>query len=189
MPSIPQIQIRQQYGQIGIETINASQEMVQPNATYEVNTTPPQVDIHSPRGELIIDQSKAWDALGSGGILEAMTRIYTQSSQVALQGIGKKVEEGNRLAAIHLGGNPIADIGQEEAYAFHEFDYYGEASSLNVKIDYIPHKVEINVTDGHVNINTHPNKPEVTYHPGKVNISMLQWPKVEIIPPQIDMKV
>lgn len=186
---LPQIQIQQQYGKIGIQTKNASQEIRQPKATFEMTTTRPQVEIYSPRGELIIDQSRAWDALGVGGNLQTMSRIYAQSKELALQGVANIVEKGNRMAAIHTGEDAISGIAQSQAFRQFELHFLGEASYLNVDIRYTARKPEINVTNGRVNINTHPNRPEVNYNPGKVNIYMLQWPKVEFTPPQIDYKV
>jgi hypothetical protein len=185
---IPQIQIQQLYGKIGIETTNASQEMRQPRATYEVTTTRPQVDIRSPRGELIIDQSRAFDALGLGGTLQALSRVYEQSKEIGLQGIADIVQNGNQMAAIQTHQDAIAAIAGVEAFKESFMETRGEASYLNVSEQYIAHKPEVNVTNGEVNINTHPNPPEVTYNPGKVNIYMLQWPKIEITPPQIDYK-
>jgi hypothetical protein len=185
---IPQIQIQQQYGKLGMETVNASQDIRQPRATFEVTTTRPQVDIKSPGGELTIDQSRAFDAVGLGGTLQVLSRIYEQSVSIAIQGVADIVQKGNQMAAIQTHQNAIADIARGEAFKESPMEYRGEASYLNVSEQYIAHKPEVNVTNGEVNVNTHPNPPEITYNPGKVNIYMLQWPKIDIIPPQIDYK-
>ncbi|WJH36312.1 DUF6470 family protein [Paenibacillus sp. CC-CFT747] len=186
MVSIPQLQIRQQYGRIGIDADPGRQSIEQPKAEVQIKTTPAKLDIHSPQGELEIDQSRAWDALGKGNILESMHRIYSQAHEILLQGIAHRVEYGNRLADISKPGNPIADNAEQEAYHFPEFDYYGPASMDNVDIRYTAHKPEIQVTEGRVDINVIPHKPVIEYIRGKLDIYMQQYPKVEYIPPTID---
>lgn len=185
----PQIQIQQQYGKIGITTNNASQEMMQPRATYDVTTTRPQVDIVSPRGQLTIDQSRAFDAVAHGSVLTVLSRIYEQAKQVALQGEADIVRNGNRLADIKNHSNAIAEIAGAESQKESQIQIAGEASFLNVDIRYVAQQPQFNYQPGKINIFTHPNMPQVAYHRGNVDVYMLQWPKVVITPPQIDQKV
>lgn len=189
MSSISQIQIRQQPALIGIDADLGTQEIRQPQGTYEIQIDRPKLEMHQPQGELLIDQSRAWDALGVGPIFEAMSRVYTQSKDIALQGIARIVENGNRMAAIHMPGNPIAEIAKQLTFEHPEFDYYGEAAYDNVDITYTARKAEINVIEGKVNVNAQVNPPEISYNRGKLDIYMLQYPKVEFTPPQIDFKI
>jgi hypothetical protein len=186
---IPQIQIRQQNVKLGIDADLGEMNIRQPQATFELKTDSPKVDIHTERGVLYVDSSKAWDALGRGPALETMNKIYSRLHEVALQGIAKIVEDGNRLAAIHHGGNAIADIAKERGAEFFEFEFMGDASPLNVNVRYEPGKLDIQAIGGTVDLNTHPNPPEISYSRGKLDIYVMQYPKVEIIPPQIDTKV
>jgi len=186
---IPQIQIRQQYARIGIDADPGRLEMRQPAATLEMRTTKPKVLIEQPKGDLHIDQSKAWDALGLGGSLHVMDTIYSSARDIAMQGIAKIVDRGNRLAAIHEGGNPIADIGLEASYRFREYDFAGEASFDNVDIRYTARKSEIKVEEGAVQIESRPNRPEIAYHRGKLDVYLLQRGQLTITPPQLDVMV
>ncbi|SDE35286.1 hypothetical protein SAMN02799630_05255 [Paenibacillus sp. UNCCL117] len=188
MISVPQIQIRQTPGLIGIDADLGRQDIKQPRATFEMSVERPQQEIRQPAGELVIDQSRAWDALGKGPALETFNRIYSQAREVALQGIARIVENGNRMAQIHLKTNPIADIAEQLTFDFFEFNYVGEAAYDNVDIRYTARKPEIQVTDGRVNLTTHPNAPEYEYIRGKLDIYMQQYPQVEISVPQIDYK-
>jgi len=183
---IPRIQIRQQFAKLGIDADIGRQELRQPPATLTMRTTPRKVTIIYRSPDLVIDQSRAWDALGLGGILEAMTRIRAQAKRVALDGIARIAEKGDRLAAIHLPTNAIADIAQEEAHRFYEFDYFGPASMDNVDIRFTTYKPEIHFSGGDVNIDVRVNRPVHNYYRGKLDIYMQQYAKVEIIPPQID---
>ncbi|MCL6459838.1 MAG: DUF6470 family protein [Gorillibacterium sp.] len=187
--TIPQIQIRQEYGRIGIDADLGTQEIRQHAPTMTIKTEPARLDIHSEPGELVIDQSKAWDALGVGSHLEMMSRIYTEAKNIGLQGIARIVERGNRLAAIQNKTNAIADIAQEEAFEEYDFNYFQPASIDNVDIYYTAHKPEIQFNQGGVDVNFQIQAPEINYNRGKLDIYMLQYPKLEIIPPQIDMKL
>lgn len=189
MISIPHIQIRQQYAKLGMDSEPGQQDIRQPPATLEMSTTPLRMEITYRNPDIEIDQSRAWAALGLGGILEAMTRIHARAREVGLDGIARIVENGNRMAAIHLHTNAIADIAEEQAFEFYEFDYVGPASVDNVDIHITTHKPEIEFTGGTLEIDAHPHKPIINYDRGKLDIYMLQYPKVEIIPPSIDLKL
>lgn len=188
--NFPKIQIQQTPAKLGIDADLGNFDMRQPRANFEMTQEAAKLNIHQQQGDLKIDQTRAWDALGLGPVLEANRRIYSQTKHVALQGIARIVENGNRMAAIHINGaNPIADIAEQLKFEHFEFDYYGEASFDNVDITYTAHEPEINVIGGKVNLNTQPNAPEISYNKGKLDIYMLQYPKVEIIPPLIDLKL
>lgn len=188
MISMPTIQIRQQYARIGIDADPAVLEMRQPKATLEITTERPGLSVQSRKGNLSIDQSKAWDALAIGGNLEMMQQIYSEVKNIVLQTIGRIVTDGNRMAAIHEGTNAIAELARERSLDMFEFDFAGPASYDNVDITYTANKPEIRVIPGTVNIQVQPHKPEINARRGKLDIYMLQYNKVEITPPQIDLK-
>jgi len=187
--SIPQIQIRQQFARLGIEADIGKQELEQPRATLEMETTPVKVEITYRNPDFRVDQSRAWDALGLGGILETMKRIREEARNVALQGIARIVENGNRMAAIHREKNAIADIAREQSFAFHEFNYLGPASYDNVDVYITTYPPVIEFHGGGLEINVQVNPPVHRYHRGKLDIYMMQYPKVDIIPPQIDLRL
>ncbi|TDF93508.1 DUF6470 family protein [Paenibacillus piri] len=188
MSGIPQLQIRQQPALLGIDADLGTQDIQQPRATFEMTTERPKQDIRQPRGELVIDQTRAWDALGIGPSLEVFSRIYSQGREIALRGIARRVEEGNRMAQIQIDANPFAEIAKNVDRNFSEYDYAGEASFDNVDISYTAHKAEINTIDGKVNLNTHPNRVEYEYHRGKLDIYMRQYQSIEITAPEIDYR-
>ena len=63
---IPQIQISQQYGKIGIDADLGKLDIQQPKATQELTTIPANLIIDANSGRLSIDNSKWQDALGHG---------------------------------------------------------------------------------------------------------------------------
>jgi len=189
-PKLPIVEIRQTYAKIGIDADLGTQTIRQPRPTMEMRREPPAVFIEQPRGELIIDQTRAWDALAIGGHLEMMLRIYRQGPEIALETIGKIAENGDRLAAIHLEGNPIADIAAEESQVeFSEYQFAGPAGFDNVDIAYRANKPIIEVRPGKQHIFVQVNPPIHIYERGKLLIYMRQYNKVEFYPPKIDIAV
>jgi hypothetical protein len=178
-PSLPSVSIQQQNARIGIDADLGKQSIRQPKASFELRTERPQLSISQPPGELKIDQSKAWDALGLGGSLTVMSRIYGQASDIALQGIRRIVEKGNQLTAIHQDTNPIADMAAQIRFRFHEYDFVGPASVDNVDISYTAKAPIIESKNGRVNLQTHPNPVEHTYTRGKLDIYMTQYASIK----------
>lgn len=190
MPSIPQIQITQQYAKIGIDADLGRYEMKQPRPTFQMEQQQATMEMRQPSGELEVDQSKAWDALSRTKITVVMDRIYSQARDIAMKGIAKIVEDGNRMAAIHkTSADAIAELASDVRVSFPELQYAGEAAFDNVDVRYTPRRPEVNITPGQIKINTHPNPPEVEYHRGKLDIYMRQYNKVEFTPPEIDTRV
>lgn len=187
----PQIQISQQYGRIGIDADPGQLEIQQPKATQTLTTTPSQLEIHSGPGQLMIDNSRWHDALGYGPALEVSSRIYSECHNIAMQGIAKIVEDGNRMAAIQTGENVFASLAKEAAQDndFNELTYVGDASYDNIDIRYEPGPFNIHFEPAKVEHRVNVNKPVIDYRPGKLDIYMLQYPKLEITPPQVDMKI
>lgn len=192
MTILPVIQIRQQYGLLAFDADPATLSIRQPKADIQITTTPSKIITLNPPGQLQIDQSKAWDALGIGPHLDAISRVYTRSKQLFLEHLARKVEEGNRMMNIHQGGNAIADISKErtmEGVHLDELNFIGPASFDNVDISFIPGELEIKIVPKEVQIQVQANKPEIEAARGKFNAYMARWPSIEIIPPSLDMKV
>src|SRR4051812_12911777 len=106
---MPIVQLRQQYAKIGIDADIGKQDIRQPRPDFQITTKNAKLETTYRRGEQIIDQSASWEALGMGSTLAFSRRVSQEAKNLALQGIGRRVDIGNRLAAIQNGGNPIAD--------------------------------------------------------------------------------
>lgn len=185
----PQIQIRQQYAQIGIDADPGTWDMKQPQATLELETEPLRLEISSPPGELFIDQSRARAALGLQNNLEWSQKIYSQSKEILLQGIARRAQEGNRLAATHKGGNVIAELARENWLRESPLEVLEPASFDNVDLEYVAHKPDINVIPGQLHINVQAHRPELEYRRGKLDIYMKQYQSVQILPPELDLQL
>lgn len=188
--NMPVVQIRQQFARIGMETTPGQWDIKQPRAGFQIQNKPAVLDTKYIPGEQSIDQSPAWEALGKGSFAQFTARVAQESKRMALEGIGRRADEGNRLWAIHQHNpNVISDIAYENFHKQYEMEYEGPYSSMNnVKLDYTPRRPEVNFTPGELNIEAKANYPQINYTRGQLNIYLLQKNSLEIIPPQIDMR-
>jgi hypothetical protein len=110
---------------------------------------------------------------------------------ILIGNIKHMVEKGNRMGRLSDGGpNPIPDIAYEDyRVGGSGIEYMGAPSSDNIDMQFIVHKPVINITPGKVDIRATPRKPDIEYIRGSVRTYMMQYPKVTITPPAIDMSV
>ncbi|WP_274654197.1 DUF6470 family protein [Paenibacillus humicola] len=175
------LSIRQTYAQIGIETHQASQDMHAPLGDQSIEQPQAKLEIRQPTGVLTIDSSAAWTGLGQGPHLEWLNSIYSQEKTIILQVIAKTVEDGNRMAQITNPQDAFADIaGNVLPLEPSPIQYVGEASSLNVKIDYQPREPEIEAVPQYPRIRYIPRKPEIQTNPGAVDIYLKQRNSIDI---------
>lgn len=181
---LPIVGIHQTYAKLGIDADLGTQSIKQPRATFNLKYEDPKLSIDQPQGQLWIDQDKAWDALGVGGTLTMLRRIYSQGPQMAWNAVKKIAQEGDRMAAsAHTGENVIAELAKDIRVSFQQFQYAGPASYDNVDVNYEAGDLNVEVQPGRINLNTGVNPPVYDYHRGKLDIYLLQKNKVEFMPP------
>lgn len=188
MSSIPTIQIRQQYAAIEIEQDPGRLNMHSSPADFQMSTSQAQLHMESTHGVLQIDQSEAWDAFATGSTIRLNQRIYSQCQQIALRAIAKTMENAHRLGAIQNGGNPIADIAAERAFADVGVEIPSSPSYDSVRFDYSPTQLNMNVTPGEVRVDARPIPVDIQVEPAKVEIYIRQKQQLDITPPQIDLQ-
>lgn len=189
MLTMPTIEMRSQMARIGMDPVKGRLELEQPKAEMDFQTTPAELDFEQPSGDLTIDQSKAWEALSIGSHLQAMNTIHSKVHGVALEAIGRIVERGKRLMAIHLPGNAIAELAKQRPRERHELLFAGPASVDNVDINYTMNPPKTHISRAHVDTEMRKVEPYIRYERGSLNIHMIQFQSLEIIPPQIDIKL
>lgn len=161
------LSITQTYAKIGIETIPARFDFQSQNAQLELRQKHAKVNIETELPKVHIDQYEAFASAGLKNYYDLTKSEIEWAKQGVLEYIGKIAEDGNTLAAIENGGNPIAEIAEREFNTMNEFN-----------IDFIP-KVgpEISLVEGKVNIDPERNSEGVnngvegTYSPAKFNIN------------------
>lgn len=186
--SIPQIQIYQQSGSIGINGQRGQQSLQQPRASVNMRQVAPVLQISQPNGNLQIDQDKAWDALGLASNRTVMNRIYTQAENVALKGIARRMQDGERLGNLAKlnGNNPIPGMAKDWRETSIEYNIKAPASCLNVDVNYTQGNLSIDAQAGYVDRDVQVNAPINNYTRGQLDIYMLQRPSIDVIAPHID---
>lgn len=151
-----------------------------------ITTQKAQLDIKTYRPELNIDQSKAQAAYTGGPLPEMLDRRYSSIQQIFLQGIAKRVEDGNRLAEFFKPGNTIGNIVGSRWNDNPFAEFRGPASSKNVDIRFDIRSPEATYRPASVDIEFQVHKPEIEYRRGSVEIYMKQYASVQFIPPELD---
>jgi hypothetical protein len=163
---------------IGIHTRSARVEMESSQPVLEMRRQQPQLNIDTEPVRVHIDQYECFAELGYKNFLDLARTQAQRGYQRLMEYIAQTVQDGDRLAAIELGGNPIADIAEERSYHTPE----PEPISLpfpkprffvtgGVSIDYEPGKVNFNAV-------VYPVQFRVTPH--KVDIYLRQYPSIAI---------
>lgn len=186
---IPQLQIRQEPSLLSIQSTKASLSMRQQRPDFSIETRRADLNIEQPRPTMEIDQSEAWRAYTGGHPLEMNRQIYSSLPSLFLQGLAKKVEQGNQLAQFHQPGNSIAEVYGADWKRDPFVEYRAPASYDNVNIDVQRNNPVIQAQGNSPQINARAYVPEIEYQPGNLEILVKQYASVEIIPPDIDRMI
>ncbi|WNS81299.1 DUF6470 family protein [Domibacillus sp. DTU_2020_1001157_1_SI_ALB_TIR_016] len=178
--NIPTLRIQTTDAQISISTTKGKQSIQQPPATVEMKQLKAEMKITTTPGKLTIDQSQAWADMDRKNILQRNREAAAEAVQKAWEGIGRRASEGRELAAIHKGGNPIAEQAVRHTRRNFETGIGWIPSHGSVKIDYQPGDVQIEANARPVEYKATMNKPVIRYEPGDVNIELVQKPSVHI---------
>lgn len=179
------LSISQTFARIGIETTPGRMEIQTRAASLDIQHKDIQLNIHTELPKVIIDQHDAFSSAGLKGNMEIVADAAQRGYQQLLDYIGKTAEDGEALAAIENGGNPIADIAFRDSFTEHEFgiDYIpkvGPKIDVTGSISFNPDHVNgIGMRNGVV-INVTPGSVNVNYTPSKLKIFMAQYPSIHI---------
>lgn len=144
----------------------------QPAAILEMSTTGPQMSI---------DTTETRADMNLKSFLKSTEEYAQLGKQGAMEGIGRRAEQGRELMDIANGRNVIKSQAIEN----------GHRPMKTLGIMFIPDrsKLQMSVQPGTLNINVETQQPinEVTiqkpvyrYTPGKVSGEMAPWPSIQI---------
>ena len=173
------IQIDTVKAQIYVKTTNAKVKIESPPADFEMHTKQAKILIQKEPIKLRIDQSQCFNESGLLNNEAQLEDNKNRSQQAVLQGIARKVSEGNQMAMIENGANMISEIAYSSTFDIREYDM-GIMPMSKPQIDFIGGELDIKVDDGYVQINSKPNMPKIDYEAGAVETSMSQQPSISI---------
>jgi hypothetical protein len=165
--------------QIGITTRNAKMYIQQPPASFEIEHKDAKLIIHTEQARILIDQQQCFNESGLMDPTALAEDIAQRSKQAAIEGIARRVDEGNQLADVRNRGNAIAQIAFNNTFENHEFNMVTMPQSPP-KFDVAGGTVDIQVEEGYVIIHSTPNRPIIDVEPGSVEINMKRYPEIHI---------
>ena len=166
-------------GQIGIKTTNAYLDMSQPKGEQFIRQIKPQMIIDRELPKVLIDQSQPFAEAGRKPWSQVAAEYAQMGRQQALEGIGRIVDDGNRMAMIQRKmPAAIPELALKNSRTKqHEFNF-GMIPTSRPKIEVTGH-LNIDWQLGGVEYSYTPRKPVADYHPGKAEIYMKQYPHIE----------
>lgn len=178
------LSITQTHAQIGIDRSPSRLDIESENARLELRQRHAKVNIKTELPRVEIDQYEAFASAGLKNYLDLTRDAAQRGKQQAIEYIGKVASDGDRLAAIEQGGNPIVEFALRDAYPEHEFNIdfipkVGPKITIKGSVEFDPernaeganHGVEGNFTPAQVNIN---------YTPAQIDIFLRQYASIRI---------
>jgi len=175
------LSIRQTYAAIGIDTEAAKQQMHMPRGDQSVEQPEAEMDFKTTSPRLEVDSAEAYHALGIGPNLEWSSAIYSQMRGVFLQHLASQVEEGKRMADITNPRSAFADLARDALFRPNPVNYQVSTPGYdNVKLQFTPGSVDTRIEQSRVRLEYTPHKAEISVDPGKVDIYLKQRNSISI---------
>jgi len=176
--------------QLDIRTTNAKVNMSQPPADFEIERKQPKLIMQTDRLQIRIDQKECFNESGLMSPEALSNHLAQLGKRGVMDGIARRVSEGERLASVENGGNALAAIAKGNSYPTYQISMVTMPRS-RPKIDFVGGELDIRVEEGYININFRPNSPQAEYQPGRVDIQVRQYPQITIrnVENTIDAKV
>lgn len=171
---IPQIQIQQAFGRIGLEMIKGQWSIEQPKPILNLHQESGKLEMERSEGTQEIDTRKAWSALGKAKFDEFTDRIAQSSLESSMQNIAEIAQAGDRMMAIQNPGNAFAELARQNAFKVRPMEFRGEPNYDNVEVTFTPGSLSMNYMPARVTADPEIRKPVVDYYPGKVNPYLIQ---------------
>lgn len=178
------LRISQTHARIGVERSPGRLEIQTRRAMLEFKQKHAKVNIKTEKPRVLIDQYACFAEAGLKNFRDLTRDMVQRAYQSVMEYTGKVAADGDTLAAIERGGNPIADIAERDAYPQHEFGLdtiprsrpkFTVEGSVKIEADNnaggVNNGVEGNFIPGRININ---------FSPSQVRIYMQQYNSVDI---------
>mgnify|MGYP001195799771 CR=1 FL=1 len=163
---------------IGVRTKPARVEMESPKPLLEMERQQPQLNIDTEPVRVYIDQYECYAELGYKNFLDLVRDGAQRGYQRVMEYIAQTAQDGDRLAAIELGGDPIADIAEERSYDVSEDEPI--TFPLPQPKFYVTGGISIDYQPGKICFNAIVSPVRYRIIPHKVKIYLRQHPSITI---------
>jgi|GEM_PF-1474722 len=182
------LQIHQQFGRIGIETVPYKFNLRIRPADLEVKTYPAHIELKPAKIDLRIDYTPFLESMGFRGIQAQASAFKHEAQQTVQEGIARVARQGQALSDLRK----KITIGQIVDETMKPKEKSLQLVRLDpIKIEVISHDLEWNVEKGGVKINFTPGEISSEFQYGKVYVYLEQKPYIEIkaVGSTVDYKV
>jgi hypothetical protein len=162
---------------MGINTTPTRISIKQPRADFELDIDHLKVEINTKQILVQIDQQQCFNESGLKDYKTLRSDNVAEAKQAVLEGIARRVDEGNRMADIKNSADAIAEIAFDNSFTQHVFDVVSMPKSRPL-IDFVGGTVDITIHEGTVDVKSKPNKPIVDVQAGDVEIFLRQRPEL-----------
>lgn len=178
---LPQIRLQSTSAKIGISRKDAQLTIEQSIGDLQIEQPKAELNIIRKPGKLTIDQSQARADVDLKSIRQRIEEAAQFGKQDLLEGIARRIREGNEMMEIEGGFQAIPNISKQRTDGTKkEFNIGFIPRAGSVKIEYVPGSVEIDSKINKPKINYQVNKPNIKYSPGEVNINLKQHASLKI---------
>lgn len=179
--NIPQLQIQTTPGILGLQTTKPTQEIEQPRATLTQQQPAAILEISTTRPQLSVDTTEARAEIDLKSVFRRSEEYAQFGKKGAMDGIGRRAQEGQQMMEIENRGNVIPEISKQNATpppAPIGIRFIGNHSTIQVSVQ--PGTTTINATLQKAVNDVQINKPISQYTPGKVTGVMERYPSIQI---------
>ena len=177
----PQIQMTSQMGKIQIKQTQGEMEIVQPKAEISIEQPQAVLSMQTTKGVLTIDQTQAWEETNLMSPMRLSEKNTQEGKQATLEGTQRRAEQGAQLLDIHLGGNVIQEQAIQNGHpVYKEPQIAYIPSPLSVHIHYEKGQLQMDVETRKPLIDVTVHKPNIHFKRGDVDISVAQYPSLNI---------
>jgi hypothetical protein len=180
--NIPQIQIHQQFAQIGINISPSQMNVERRDPHVQTEYIPPEMEISYQPPQLETDWRRVWDEIGLKHALDVSREYRDRAKQKALASIAQMAQLGDRL------GN-IAS-GEKNALARFYFEKFSTNQRVETTLVAIPSQgpdirfditpPDIQIQEGGAVVNPVDASPLIQYKISQLDIYLRQKPHVDI---------
>ncbi|QOY37013.1 DUF6470 family protein [Anaerobacillus isosaccharinicus] len=174
---VPHLQISSVRGQIGLQQNRPSMNIQQPNADLSIQQNHSTLKISQTASQLFIDQTEAFADAHLKGPLRSSNEFISKSKAKLAQFIAKTAQQGDQMMRIENGFGAIPRLAEvnSELYPERELNVGSmPRSTTQVKFDYRPSEIRIDVASGMPEINVRKNAPRISIPKWQTNAYIQQ---------------
>ncbi len=166
---------------LSYEIKNAQLNMTQKEGRFEGRTILPEIRIKTTNPKLKIDQSECFNEAGSKTNSALLDEYISYSNSMHMKGLERVVSQGNELAKIENGGNPIPSQAEYNVFDQYKKEFnIGTVPRSRPKIEVIEGNVDISVREGKIDKEYIRGGVEYEYIPGYVKYVIDSYNSISI---------